>query len=155
MTHDHTHCDSATCPDHHAEMRAQIEQGELEDNMDWGEAPEIEDAPPELYAVRSSLRLMLVNLLQVRGWPDHPAVEQWRRDIATYQQAAAQRFSLAMQERIDLTLLYGDANDLLEDGGYGRQNWPSDCPFVLEQLLRDERVALEGHLEAASVAVAG
>jgi hypothetical protein len=47
-----------------------------------------------------------------------------------------------MQQRIDVPLLYADAQEQFEPVQYDGTvplPWPAECPFTLDQLLRDKR----------------
>ena len=78
----------------------------------------------ELNAVRSHLRLMLVHLLKVYGWPDHLSVAHWREEIAAFQAEAAQRFAPSMRQRIDLDRLYAAALKQVGAAEYGGRQPP-------------------------------
>jgi hypothetical protein len=96
----------------------------------------------ELNAVRSYLRLMLVHLLKLHGWPDNPSSDHWRREIVAFQSDAAQRFAPSMRQRIDITALYARAVRELEGtaiDGRAPRPWPLDCPVRLDDLLTADR----------------
>jgi Domain of unknown function DUF29 len=139
---------------HQADLLRRMARGERVNDVDWQHVvEEIEDVGvSELNAVRSHLRLMLVHLLKVVGWPNSPSVGHWRSEIVGFQNDAAQRFAPSMRRRIDLARLYGDASRQLEDVAYddvAPLAWPADCPVTLKQLLNDKRAALEEHFQAA------
>jgi hypothetical protein len=166
--HDHADCD---CSDDPTNLLRQFGHAEPANDWAWGYLPsEVDlDVPPDLNPVRSLLRLMLVNLLKARGWPDSPLVAGWRGEVAACQQQAARRFTPEMRERIDVAALYTDARDLLAgdtpDGppplefpsyvGTLAHGWASECPFGLEQLLHDDVAVLERGLTSASAGQAG
>jgi hypothetical protein len=140
---------------HQAELLRRMARGERVNDVDWQHVvEEIEDVGlSELNAVRSHLRLMLVHLLKVHGWPNSPSVGHWRGEIVSFQNDAAQRFAPSMRRRIDLARLYRDALRQLEDVTYddvAPLAMPSNCPVTLKQLLNDKRAALEDHLHQAS-----
>ena len=80
---------------HQADLLRRVARGERVNEVDWAHVvEEIEDVGlSELNAVRSYLRLMLVHLLKVHGWPDSAAADHWRREIMSFQSDAAQRFA--------------------------------------------------------------
>lgn len=143
-----------------AALLRRLARGEQVNGVDWGHvAEEIEGVGlSELNAVRSYLRLMLVHLLKVHGWPGSPAVEHWRGEIGSFQADAAQRFAPSMRRKVGLAALYGKALGQLDGITYdGRapRPWPAACPFTLNDLLKQERAVLEDRLQAASPEVAG
>jgi hypothetical protein len=141
--------------EHQADLLRRLARGERVDEVDSEHVvEEIEDVGrSELHDVQSHPRQMLARLLIVRGWPDGPPVDHWRGETAAFQKDALRRFAPSMRQRIDLDRLYADALGQLEplqDDGAAPLPWPGACPFTLDQLLRDERTALEDHLRAAS-----
>ena len=60
---------------HQADLLRRLARGQRINDVDWEHvAQEIEDVgQSELNAVRSYLRLMLVDLLKLQGWPESPA----------------------------------------------------------------------------------
>ena len=137
--------------EHQAGLLRRLARGERVNGIDWEHVvEEIEDVGlSELNAVRSYLRLMLVHLLKVHGWPDSPSANHWRGEIVSFQSDAAQRFAPSMRRRIDLRQLYGKAIEQLEAATYdgaAPRAWPGDCPFTLDQLLSDKRADLEVRL---------
>jgi hypothetical protein len=136
-----------------ADLLRRLERGERVNGVDWVHVvEEIEDVGlSELNAVQSHLRLMLVHLLKVRGWPDSLSRSHWRGEIVSFQQNAVQRFAPSMRQRINLARLYSDALEQLEGADYdgvAPRPWPSNCPFTLDQLLNDRRAVLEDSLNS-------
>ncbi len=136
-----------------ADLLRRLARGERVNDVDWEHVvEEIEDVGlSELNAVRSFLRLMLVHLLKVHGWPESPSVDHWRSEIASFQAEATQRFAPSMRQRIDLPKLYQGALAQLEGLRYDNIEplaWPSLCPFTLDSLLADRRAVLEDQLKA-------
>jgi len=135
-----------------AELLRRLARGERVNDVDWEHVvEEIEDVGrSELHAAESYLSLMLVHLLKVRGWPETAARQHWRSEIVAFQQNLARRFAPSMRQRIDLARLYSEARDQLEgevfDGAEPRP-WPETCPFTLDQLLTEGRLALEQRLK--------
>jgi hypothetical protein len=141
--------------EHQADLLRRLARGEQVNDLDWEHVvEEIEDAGrSQLDAVQSYLRHMLAHLLKAHGWTGSPSANHWRGEIAAFQQDALQRFAPSMRQRIDLARLYADAQEQLESieyDGAAPLPWPADCPFTLDQLLHDKRVALEQRLRAAS-----
>jgi hypothetical protein len=141
--------------EHQAELLRRVARGERVNGVDWEHVvEEIEDVGlSQLNAVDSYLRLVIVHLLKVHGWPDCQAVEHWRDEIATFQAEAAQRYVPSMRQRIDLNRAFERARRQLADTAYdGRAPvpWPEHCPFTLDQLLTERRPALEAVLAAAT-----
>ena len=144
-----------------ADLLRRLARGERVNGVDWEHVvEEIEDVGlSELNAVRSYLRQMLVHLLKVQGWPDHSATDHWRSEIGSFQADAAQRFAPSMRRRINLAALYDKARAQLKGitySGVGPTGWPTECPFTLNELLREERTTLEDRLKETSLlAMAG
>jgi hypothetical protein len=146
--------DILTWSEHQAGLLRRLARGERVNDVDWAHiVEEIEDVGlSELNAVRSYLRLMMVHLLKVHGWPDSPSANHWRGEIVSFQKDAAQRFAPSMRQRIDLAKLYTDASEQLETvlyGGVAPLAWPITCPCSLDQLLNDKRASLEEQFRTA------
>jgi hypothetical protein len=136
---------------HQADLLRRVARGERVNEVDWEHVvEEIEDVGlSQLNAVRSYLRLMLVHLLKVHGWPESPSVGHWRGEIVSFQADAAQRFAPSMRQKIDVDRLYRVAREQVFAAAYdGREPlpWPDICPFTLDQLLTERRSALEAVL---------
>jgi hypothetical protein len=147
--------DILTWSEHQADLLCRLARGERVNDVDWAHiVEEIEDVGlSELNAVRSYLRLMMVHILKVHGWPNSPSANHWRGEIVSLQKDAAQRFSASMRQRIDLAKLYADAGEQLETAlcdGVATLPWPAVCPCSPEQLLNDKRASLEEQLRAAT-----
>ncbi|WP_428490079.1 DUF29 domain-containing protein [Rhodopila sp.] len=133
---------------HQADLLRRLARGERVNDLDWDHVVrEIEDVGlSELNAVRSYLRLMLVHLLKLQGWPDSPAASHWRQEVISFQSDAQQRFAPSMQQSIDLAALYGRALKQCAgariDGLPGAQQ-PAICPVSLDDLLNADQEALE------------
>jgi hypothetical protein len=139
--------------EHQADLLRRLARGERVNDVDWDHVvEEIEDVGlSELNSVRSYLRLMLLHLLKVQGWPGHLASTHWRQEVIGFQEEAAQRFAPSMRQRIDLQHLYEKALAQLEDttyDGIAPRPWPQECPFTLDQLLHEKRAALEERMNA-------
>jgi len=137
-----------------ADLLRRLARGERVNGIDWVHVvEEIEDVGlSELNAVRSYLRLLLVHLLKLRGWPDSPSAPHWRTEVVSFQKDAVRRFSPSMRQRIDLHEVWADARDQLEAAAYDGQlapPWPVRCPLSLDQLLTEHRGVLEERIKAA------
>ena len=160
MPDDLYHRDVLSWSEHQAALLRRLARGERVNDVDWEHVvEEIEDVGlSELNAVRSYLRLMLVHLLKVQGWPDCPSVDHWRREIVSFQSDAAQRFAPSMRQRIDVAELYARAvNELVgtrfDDVPPG--GWPAVCPVDLDALLRESRDGLEARFLGAADSAPG
>lgn len=135
-----------------ADRLRRLAQGERVNDLDWEHlVQEVEDLGlSELNAVRSHLRLMLVHLLKIVGWPDDQAVGHWRSEAISFQADAQNRFSPSMRQRIDLPAIYRKALeqiDAMRIGGQPAQpSWPAACPATLDELLSEPVAVLEGRL---------
>jgi hypothetical protein len=140
---------------HQADLLRRLARGERVNDVDWEHVvEEIEDVGlSHLNAVQSYLRLMLVYLLKVHGWPESQSVGHWRGEIVSFQADAAQRFAPSMRQKIDLDRLYRTAREQVSAGVYDEREplaWPNACPFTLDQLLTEHRTELEAVLAAPS-----
>ncbi|HVC63695.1 MAG TPA: DUF29 domain-containing protein [Acetobacteraceae bacterium] len=145
--------------EYQADLLRRLARGERVNDLDWEHVvEEIEDVGlSELHAVQSYLHQMLVHLLKVCGWPDCPSAGHWQGEFVAFQKEAARRFAPSMRQRIDVALLYADAQEQLEPvqyDGTAPLPWPAECPFTLDQLLHDKRATLEERLRAADPAPA-
>jgi hypothetical protein len=138
-----------------ADLLRRLARGERVNDVDWEHVvEEIEDVGlSQLSAVQSYLRLMLVHLLKVHGWPESPSVGHWRGEVVSFQADAAQRFAPSMRQKIDLDRLYRIAQQQVSVANYGGREpiaWPNACPFTLDQLLTEHRMELEAALGSPS-----
>jgi hypothetical protein len=142
--------------EHQSELLRRVARGERVNNVDWEHVvEEIEDVGlSELNAVRSYLRLMLVHLLKLHGWPDSANCEHWRNETVTFQADAEQRFAPSMRQRIDPADLYERARKVVgrtrQDGTPPRPG-PDSCPFSLDDLLHGDPAGLESRLTASEL----
>lgn len=134
-----------------ASLLRRVAGTEAAPGVDWAHVvEEIEGVGlSELNSVRSYLRIMLVQLLKLHGMPESPMVGDWRADAIAGQQEVVQRFTPSMREKIDLARLYAEALAQVEEGEEPLP-LPLDCPYSLDDLLRDQRAGLEAILNAAS-----
>jgi hypothetical protein len=140
--------------EHQADLLRRLARGERVNDVDWEHVvEEIEDVGlSELNAVRCYLRLMLVHLLKLQGWPDSPVADHWRRAIASFQSDAVQRFAPSMRQRVDLASLYARAISELKDTRFDDLSllpWSAVCPVDLDELLNEDRGMLEARFSAA------
>ncbi len=153
MPDDLYHRDILLWSEQQAALLRQVARGERINNLDWDRVvEEIEDVGiSELNAVRAHLRLMIVHLLKVRGWPDSPSLTHWRGEISGFQSGLQERFAPSMRQRLDVPRIYLRARDELDGidyDGQPPQSWPDICPFSLDALLSEPRAALEALLTA-------
>ena len=138
---------------HQANLLRRVARGERVNEVDWEHVvEEIEDVGvSELNAVRSYLRLMLVHLLKVHGWPESPAAGHWRGEILSFQADAAQRFAPSMRQKIDVDRLYQLARLQVSAASYDGCEplpLPETCRFALDQLLTESGSVLQASLAA-------
>jgi hypothetical protein len=131
-----------------ADLLRRLARGERVNGIDWAHvAEEIEDVGiSELNAVRSHLRLLLVHLLKLRGWPDSPSVGHWRGEVVSFQADAAQRFAPSMRQKIDLSQIHLRACAQIRAVSYDGRTagaLPDSCPFTLDELLTGDPHDLE------------
>ena len=141
--------------EYQASLLRRIARGERVNDVDWEHVvEEIEDVGlSELNSVRSYLRLMLVHLLKLHGWPASPSADHWRQEVVSFQADAMQRFAPSMRQRIDVAQLWRSALNQLADihyDGVPPDPWPAACPFTLDQLLSERRTVLEQQLRDAA-----
>lgn len=134
-----------------ADLLRRLARGERVNDIDWAHVvEEIEDVGlSQLQAVQSHLRLLLVHLLKIHGWPAAAARHHWRGEASAFQQNAAQRFTPSMHQRIDINRLYIQALEQLDGEEYDErrsQPAPEMCPFTLDDLLNERRTVLERSL---------
>lgn len=139
--------------EHQADLLRRLGRGERVNGVDWEQvAEEIEDVGlSELHSVESFLLQILIHLLKIHGWPDSPSVRHWGSEIPVFQAGMRRRFAPSMRQRIDLTAIYADAVEALEDeqfDGLSPRPWPAVCPFTLDQLRHEKRAGLVALLAA-------
>jgi hypothetical protein len=140
MLDDLYHRDAFAWSEHQAGPLRRVAREEFISGVDWENViEEIESVGlRELHAVQSSLRLILVNLLKLHGWPGFEDGHHWRGDIVGFQGEAERRFAPSMRRRIDPETLYASAVRQIQVLRYGRQPalaLPVFCPVTLDQLL--------------------
>ena len=137
--------------EHQANLLRRVARGELVNGVDWEHVvEEIEDVGlSQLTAVESYLRLMMVHLLKVYGWPDCQSIEHWRDEIVNFQQEAEQRYVPSMRQRIDLHRAFDRARRRVRQmmvDGRPPGPLPVTCRITLDQLLNEDRLTLEAVL---------
>ncbi len=155
MPDDLYHRDVLAWSRHQADLLRRLGRGERVNDIDWDlVADEIEDVGlSELRGVRSNLRLLMVHLLKIHGWPDAAAINHWRSEIVGFQTEAADGFAPSMRQNIDLEALYRVAlKQVGHDtyGGVAPRTLPGACPFALEPLLTADPEALEALLAVSA-----
>ena len=122
-----------------AGLLRRLGRGERVNDADWTNlAEEIESVGlSELHEVESFLTLILTHLLKLHAWPDSEARAHWDSEITGFQADAVRRFSPSMRQRIDIASLYATALKKVTKLDCSLR-LPGECPFTLEQLLRDE-----------------
>ena len=153
MPDDLYHRDVLAWSEHQADLLRRVGRGERVNDIDWEQvAEEIADVGlSELNAVRSFLRLTMVHLMKIHGWPDSSAIGHWRGETVGFQAEAAERFAPSMRQKIEVEKLYGLALKQVARDTYNNmppRQLPDACPFTLDQLLTAEPEALEELLTA-------
>jgi hypothetical protein len=138
-----------------ADLLRRLARGERVNDVDWEHVvEEIEDVGQSQFnAVCSYLRLMLVHLLKVRGWPDSPAADHCRQEIVSFQSDAEQRFTPSMRQLIDVASLYAKAVKQLRGAridGLSPRPAPPACPVSLNELLNADAEELQARFGAAA-----
>src|SRR3954454_25004022 len=127
MPDDFYHDDVLAWSERQADLLRRVARGERVNDVDWEHViEEIEDVGlSHLNAVRSYLRLLLVHLLTVHGWPESAAAGHWRGEVVSFQADAAQRYAPSMRQRIDVEALYRVAREQVQASRYdGRDALP-------------------------------
>jgi len=141
--------------EHQADLLRRLARGERVNDLDWEHVvEEIEDVGlSELHAVESYLELIIVHLLKIQAWPGSDAVNHWQAEIVSFQSNAARRFAPSMRQRIGLAGLYSASVKQVTklSSGQGAAQWPTECPFTLDQLLHEADAALVAQLNDVSV----
>jgi Domain of unknown function DUF29 len=126
-----------------AALLRRLANGErVNDEVDWPNViEEVESVGrSELAAVESLLTQALSHLLKLQAWPHAPAARGWAKEARVFRRQARRKFTEAMRHRIDFSVLYADALDLLPDeiDGVAPQPVPVACPFTLDEVLGGE-----------------
>ena len=148
MPDDLYHRDLLAWSQHQADLLRRLGRGERVNDIDWElVAEEIEDVGrSELRGTRNNLRLLILHLLKLRGWPASRAANHWRSEIIAFQAEAAEDFAPSMRQNLDIAALYRIAlRQVQQDrqGGKSPRALPTECPFTLDQLLRTDPAILE------------
>ena len=110
--------------------------------LDWRTiAEEVESVGRgQLSAVRSLLRHALIHMLKAEAWPLSRKVPHWRAEARRFRDDAAEAFSPAMRQRIDVASLYTKALRATPEtiDGQPPLPMPQSCPVTLDELLSDD-----------------
>ena len=121
-----------------AALLRRLSRGErVNDAIDWPNLiEEVRDLGlSELHACQSLLRQAMLHLLKLHLEPDAPAVGHWRGEVVGFLGDAAERFTPAMRQRIDLAALWRRAQRQQgTESGHGAANL-AGCPYTLDDLL--------------------
>jgi len=125
-----------------AELLRRHAAGELVNDLDWPNViEEVADVRRNtLRACRSHLLQALLHDLKAEAWPLSRDASHWRSKARVARINAADAFSPAMRQRIDVTDLYAKALRALPDtmDDQAPLPLPSICPVTLEELLFDK-----------------
>jgi len=130
--------------EHQSELLRRRATGELVNDaeVDWPNvAAEIESVGREqLHAVQSLLRQAVIHRLKVIAWPHSSVVAGWQDEDLRVRQDAADRYTPAMRQRIDLARIYRRALQRLPKqlDDQAPRPAPDTCPWTLDELLSDE-----------------
>ena len=126
-----------------AERLRRLQHGERVNDLDWEHViEEIEDVGgSQLSAVKSHLGLAMLHALKAVAWPEHPAVEHWHQEIATFLSNAQTTFQPGMQQHVAPADLYARAlkqlRKLPPPGGVPPRPVPQTVTLTAAE-LRDE-----------------
>ena len=133
-----------------AGLLRRVQAGErLNESVDWDHLiEEVQDLGlSELRTCRSLLRQALIHLMKLRAWPKAEAADHWRMEAAGFLIDARDRFAPSMRQRIDLQDVFADAlyaafgpktlSPDLGDDGEAIAEFSTECPFSLDDLLRE------------------
>ena len=135
--------DILTWSERQADLLRRRATGELVNDaeLDWPNiAEEIEDVGGNaLRACRSLLVQALLHDLKAEAWPLSVEVPHWRAEARGFRDDAAEAFSPAMRQRIDVAALYRRALRRMPDtiDGQPPLPLPQTCPVTLDELLSD------------------
>jgi len=123
-------------------LRRLAKNERINDEVDWDNViEEVESVGrSQLSAVRSHIVQALLHDLKAEAWPQARDVESWRKDAIGFRQDAAEAYSPAMRQRIDMAALYVQALRRLPEKMYGQPRQaavPDECPVTLDQLLSE------------------
>jgi hypothetical protein len=129
---------------HQAALLRRLAAGErVNDQVDWANVvEEIESVGNEqVHAVSSLLTQAMAHRLKAMGWPDLCDVPNWQADARRFAIDAADRFTPAMRQRLDVARSYRRALRTLPDSMDGKPplTLPAECPWSLDELLAEDR----------------
>ena len=145
--------DALAWAERQAALLRRLAAGEgVNEAIDWPNViEEVQDVGlSELRACCSLLQQAMTHLLKVHAWPNSHSAAAWSDEIGVFLDDAEQRFSLSMQQRIDLDALYAKARRRVgaaqDDSGKPRP-YPVECPFAVAELLGGDVPALSAKLK--------
>jgi hypothetical protein len=126
-----------------AKLLRRLAAGEhVNEQVDWQNViEEVESVGSEqLHSVESLLVQAIAHRLKAQGWPQTNDVDNWLADAERFRGDAASRFTPSMRQRLDLARLYRRALRAIPARMDGAQPLPlpAECPWSLEELLREE-----------------
>ena len=127
-----------------AERLRRLRRGERVNDLDWEHViEEVEDVgSSQLSAVKSHLGLAMLHALKAVAWPEHPAVEHWQQEIATFLSNAQTGFQPGMQQHIDPAGVYARALKQLRKlsplGGVPPRPVPQSVAFPAAELRNED-----------------
>jgi hypothetical protein len=130
---------------HQASLLRRYAAGEkLNETPDWANIiEEIEDVGGNvLRAVRSHLLQAMLHELKVRAWPESRDVPHWQAEVRGQRGEAADDFTPAMRQHVDLAALYRRALRRVPDmmDGQPPRALPETCPWSLDELLGEDEL---------------
>jgi hypothetical protein len=132
-----------------AERLRRLQRGERVNDLDWERViEEVEDVGgSQLSAVKSHLGLAMLHALKALAWPEHPAVEHWQQEIATFLSNAQTGFQPGMQQHVDPADLHTRALRQLRKlpplGGVAPRRLPEMVSLTAAELRDDEFGAID------------
>ena len=132
-----------------AERLHRLRRGERVNDLDWERViEEVEDVGgSQLSAVKSHLGLAMLHALKALAWPEHPAVEQWQQEIATFLSNVQTGFQPGMQQHVDPADLYTRVLKQLRKlpplGGVAPRPLPEMVSLTAAELRDDEFGAID------------
>ena len=126
-----------------AALLRRLASGErVNDLIDWANViEEIESVGNEqLHAVSSFLTQAIIHRLKAMAWPDARDADNWRAEAERFAGDAADRFTPAMRQRLDVARIYRRALRAVPATMYGvaRPSLPAESPWTLDELLGTE-----------------
>lgn len=128
--------------EHQAALLKRLAAGErLNERPDWANIiDEMESVGrSEFNSVEGLLVQCIAHRLKAEIWPGSREVPSWLADARGFQGDAISRYTPSMRQRLDLAKLYRRALARLPASidGLAPLPAPSECPYGLDELLRD------------------